>query len=103
VISGVSDTRGSVSACRLQENLFGSDVRQLRPNEVGISLVGSHIYVFFRYYLGIAIESGLEKRAPRPEEVEKLFRIFLSAKRPKPASYTATHDNTIIILHADSG
>ena len=51
VIRCPGNARGSVASCRLQQNLLGSQFRQLLLHQVGIQVIGHNQDVLFRYHL----------------------------------------------------
>ena len=61
-------------------------------------MIGTHVDVLCGDYLRKAVECGLQLGASCAEEVDKLFRLSFSARRPEAPASTASQDNAETVL-----
>ena len=94
----ISDTRRRIPSCGLAEYLFGLHVGDLFQDDISVGYVRDDQYVLDRHHRTKTVDGHLQQAAAGAEEVQKLFRLLLTAVRPESATDTARHNHAIVVL-----
>ena len=95
----IRDTRRCIPCFRFRQNMLSRNLRQLFLYYVDILFRCHHPEILFRADILETLHRELNQRFSYPHYVDKLFGIFGCAHGPETASYSACHDN-YMILHA---
>lgn len=98
VVGSPADAGGCVAAGGLEKDVALLHVGELLADNVIICGVGDEDDIVGVRHRLDAVDSELEQRAPRAEEVEKLFGHAAAAKGPETGAYAAAHNHAISVF-----
>ena len=87
----------SIARTRLRQNITFRNFRQLLPNNINVFFRSYDPHIFPRANTVETICRQLNQRPATSHYINKLFRTFRSAHRPKAAPYATSHYYNMII------